>query len=136
MASDEFPSRLEWLRSVLDEFEGPLARYAARLTGDVDRARDIVQETFLRLCKEPRPKVEGRLAQWLFAVCRSRALDAKRKESRMSTITIGQNESCASKEPAAASATSPAALSDGRPWNLCGRPSIVVLNAMYSPLRP
>ncbi len=75
-----------WLREVIARWEGPLVRYAARVAGDLDRGRDAVQETFLRLCREERSAVESHSARWLFAVCRSRALDARRKESRMSVV--------------------------------------------------
>ncbi len=79
----------EWLRDVIARWEGPLVRYAARVAGDLDRGRDAVQETFLRLCRlndDERSEVESHPARWLFMVCRSRALDAKRKESRMSAV--------------------------------------------------
>ena len=48
------PSRLRWMQGVLAEYEGPLTRYAARITGDAELARDVVQEVFLRLCREAR----------------------------------------------------------------------------------
>ena len=76
----------EWLREVIARWEGRLVRYAARVAGDLDLGRDVVQETFLRLCREERSAVEEHLARWLFAVCRSRALDVRRKESRMSAV--------------------------------------------------
>lgn len=84
------PDRLIWLRSVLDKFEGPLTTYAARITGDADRARDVVQDAFLRLCREDPAELDGRVAQWLFAVCRSKALDVCRKEGRMQVLTERQ----------------------------------------------
>ena len=77
----------QWVRGAVDRFEGPLTLYAARLLGDADAARDVVQETFLRLCAQDRPNVEGRLAEWLFTVCRNRALDVLRKEGRMSQLS-------------------------------------------------
>lgn len=81
-------SASEWLRSVVARYEGPLLRYAARFTRDSERARDVVQDTFLRLCREDRTRLDGHLAQWLFQVCRHRALDVQRKEHRMrATLT-------------------------------------------------
>ncbi len=73
----------QWIRDAFDRHEGPLVRYALRLTGDLETARDVVQDTFLRLCREPRERVESHLAAWLFTVCRRRALDVARKLSRM-----------------------------------------------------
>ena len=68
------------------EFERPLLGYAARLTGNTEAARDVVQEVFLRLCREG-GQLNGRMPQWLFAVCRNLAIDAKRKGGCMTTMT-------------------------------------------------
>ena len=87
------------MRSVLDAYQGPLVRYAAHLTGDPDLARDVVQDTFLRLWKQNKQRVEGHLAQWLFTVCRNRALDVLRKEKRMSRLTGTGNLEPASTAP-------------------------------------
>jgi RNA polymerase sigma factor (sigma-70 family) len=76
-------SKAEWIRAVLERYEGPLTRYASQVTGDLDRARDVVQDTFLKLCEQERSEIENYLAEWLFTVCRNRALDVQRKEGRM-----------------------------------------------------
>lgn len=73
---------IEWVKEALEQYEGPLISYATRLTGDVESGRDVVQDTFLRLCTADRAKIEGHLAQWLYTVCRNRALDVQRKRSR------------------------------------------------------
>ena len=75
-----------WIRTVLEEHEQPLLRYAVRLTGSIELARDVVQDTFLRLLREDRATVEGHLRQWLFTVCRHRCIDLGRKEARMHTV--------------------------------------------------
>lgn len=81
---DSEPDNLSrWLRSAVARYEGPLVRYAARITGDLERARDVVQDTFLRLCEQDPAELNGRLAPWLYTVCRRRALDVRRKEQRM-----------------------------------------------------
>jgi RNA polymerase sigma-70 factor (ECF subfamily) len=76
----------EWIQSAVSQFEGPLTIYAARLLGDVDRARDVVQDTFLKLWQAERATVDGHLAKWLYTVCRNRALDVRRKEHRMTRL--------------------------------------------------
>ncbi len=58
----------------------------SRIAGDVERGRDVTQETFLRLCREPDVARAEHLGQWLFVVCRRLALDVARKESRMSSL--------------------------------------------------
>jgi RNA polymerase sigma factor (sigma-70 family) len=79
--------RAEWIAGALAHYETPLLRFATKLIRDGDRARDIVQETFLQLCQQDRAAVEGHLAAWLFRVCRNRALDLRRKETRVETIS-------------------------------------------------
>ncbi|RUL84625.1 RNA polymerase sigma factor [Tautonia sociabilis] len=72
-----------WVRAAVERFEAPLTRYAFRIVGEVETARDVVQETFLKLCGQDRDRVEPHLAEWLFTVCRNRALDVLRKEGRV-----------------------------------------------------
>lgn len=64
---------------LVDRYERPLLAYACRmLGGDWQAAQDAVQETFLRLCREDRRKIESRVAAWLFSVVRSRVIDMQR----------------------------------------------------------
>ena len=76
----------QWIVETLRLHEARLIRYATWILGDPERAREIVQETFLRLCKEDPAKISGHLAQWLFTVCRNLAFDARRKETRMTRL--------------------------------------------------
>jgi RNA polymerase sigma factor (sigma-70 family) len=78
--------RAEWIAEALARYEAPLLRFATKLVADADRARDLVQETFLQLCEQDRAAVEGHLAPWLFRVCRNRAFDLRRKETRVELI--------------------------------------------------
>lgn len=84
MAPDESNRRQEWVLAALDAYEGRLLRYAQRLTdGDVNLARDIVQHAFLQLCRQPPHELNGALGSWLYAVCRNRAIDLKRRGFRL-----------------------------------------------------
>jgi RNA polymerase sigma factor (sigma-70 family) len=94
------PEHDEWVRGAVDRFEGPLTLYAARLLRDQEAARDVVQEAFLKLCAADRAAVDGHLAEWLFTVCRNRALDVLRKEQRMSPLREEQVRRCLSTDPA------------------------------------
>lgn len=78
----------EWMREVVARWESDLVRYARHLLGDAERARDVVQETFLKLCQQDREQLDGHLTEWLFTVCRNGALDVRRKEQRMTTMTL------------------------------------------------
>ncbi len=88
-----------WVRSAVERFEGPLTLYASRLLGDADDARDVVQDTFLKLCGQTRDDLDGRLAEWLFTVCRNRALDVLRKEGRMTQLSQEQVQVRMSPDP-------------------------------------
>lgn len=71
----------------MDRHESALIRYAASILGDVERAREVVQDTFLRLCTATPEKIRDHLAQWLFTVCRNRAFDVRKKDQKMSPLS-------------------------------------------------
>jgi len=79
-------------------------RYATWLTGDGERARDVVQDAFLRLCSEDPNEVESYVVEWLFTVCRHRALDICRKENRIKPLTDFEIAAKSSDEPSPATA--------------------------------
>lgn len=87
----------DWMSGVVRRYEAPLIQYAWRITRCRERARDAVQETFLRLGKLPPGAIEGDPAKWLFTVCRTRALDICRKEHRMTYL----DQPAAEAEPSA-----------------------------------
>src|SRR5437899_12933854 len=72
----------ERMQILLRRFEIPLLQFATRITGDRERARDVVQETFVKFqnngaFQSPEP------ATWLFTDRRNGALNDCRKERRM-----------------------------------------------------
>lgn len=81
------------------EQQAPLLRYAARLLGDPDRARDVVQDTFVKFMAQPPEALNGHTVEWLFTVCRNRALDVLRKEGRLARFADGQEEHLAAPDP-------------------------------------
>ncbi|MDY0169560.1 MAG: sigma-70 family RNA polymerase sigma factor [Thermoguttaceae bacterium] len=94
----------QWIGSLVARYERPLCRYAFSLTGSATLAQDAVQETFLRLCKANRAKVEGHEAAWLFRVCRSRVFDIERKEKPVKSLTASHAAGLAAPDPAGAEA--------------------------------
>lgn len=52
----------------------------------------------MRLLAQPREHVDGHIAEWLFTVCRHRALDVARKEGRMKRFEEGEIERVSSGE--------------------------------------
>jgi RNA polymerase sigma-70 factor (ECF subfamily) len=70
------------MEEILRRYERPLLQFASRILGDPERARDVVQETFVKFQsngtrEQPEP------ATWLFTVCRNGALNVCRKERRL-----------------------------------------------------
>ena len=92
------------IRELLDRHETGLVTYVTRLVGDVERARDVVQDTFMRLLKQGnslRSQAPEVLARWLFTTARNRALDVVRKEQRMRAReqAVAAPESLADADP-------------------------------------
>jgi len=84
--SDDRLNRAAWIRKMLLDYEQALVRYAFGITGDLDIARDVVQDTFLKLCRANRAKVKDYMPAWLYRVCRNRAFDIRKKEGRMQPL--------------------------------------------------
>lgn len=85
-SADAQPSNPDVLRDAMAEYEKPLLGYAHSLLSDWDLARDVVQETFVKLHRELKSNQPENLKAWLFTVCRNRSLDILRKNKRM-TVT-------------------------------------------------
>ncbi len=89
-----------FVSAAVERHQAPLLRYAARLLGgDAERARDVVQDTFVRLMAQPPAEVDGHMAEWLFTVCRNRTHDVLRKEGRMKRFEEGQVEQLTAPDP-------------------------------------
>ena len=98
--SHDRPDASSFVQAAVARHQAPLLRYATRLLhGDADRARDVVQDTFVRLMAQPPEAVDGHVAEWLFTVCRNRTHDVQRKEGRMSLFAEGQAERIVAVEP-------------------------------------
>ncbi len=74
------------LTTLLERFELPLLHYATRILGDRERARDVVQETFVQWQRARRWQTDAAPAKWLFTVCRNRAFNICRKEKRLTYL--------------------------------------------------
>jgi RNA polymerase sigma factor (sigma-70 family) len=90
----------ERVRGAIDEFEVPLTRYAMSLLRDLARARDAVQDTFIKLYRQPvETMAEAKVKSWLFTVCCNRSLDILKKEICMISIDEEQIGKVRSAEP-------------------------------------
>ena len=72
-----------WITATVESHEARLIGYAARILGDWHRARDAVQDVFVKLCDESPGALGGAITVWLFTAVRNRAFDIMRKEHRM-----------------------------------------------------
>jgi RNA polymerase sigma-70 factor (ECF subfamily) len=79
-------SKEQFIQQAMADFESPLLGYATTILHDFDRARDVVQDTFIRLCQQDIHKVRDSLKSWLFTVCRNRALDLLRKDKNIQPL--------------------------------------------------
>ena len=74
---------MEWVRTALERHEAPLVRYAARITGDAESARDVVQEAFLRAFRAlPGFKGQAKFSSWLYRITLNLCRDWVRRERR------------------------------------------------------
>ena len=74
------------VETALREHESALVHYCSGLlNGDWDRARDVVQDAFLKLCRQDPAAVGQNVKSWLFTVCRNRAYDILRGNKRWKT---------------------------------------------------
>lgn len=83
LTPQEFES---FINQAVTDHESSLIGYARTYLYDLDRARDVVQDTFIRLCKQDPEKVEVHLKSWLFTVCRNRCFDVIRKDKRIESL--------------------------------------------------
>ncbi len=70
----------------INEYESALINYANSIIRDSERAKDVVQETLIKLYGQDPEKVSNFLKSWLFTVCRNRCFDIIRKEKRMTNM--------------------------------------------------
>ncbi|MGF1679102.1 MAG: RNA polymerase sigma factor [Candidatus Methylacidiphilales bacterium] len=77
--TDSPGDRTSWLKTAWERYESPLLGYTRQITGDLEEARDVVQDSFVKLCRERPAKVGDPPGAWLYRVCRNRALDLYRR---------------------------------------------------------
>jgi RNA polymerase sigma-70 factor, ECF subfamily len=82
----------DWVAEVFARLEIPLVAYVTKhLCGDYEAARDVVQETFVKLCQQAWPDIEAHSTAWMYRTCRNRAIDLNRREGLMSKTISGSD---------------------------------------------
>jgi len=92
----------ERMEALMRRFEVPLGQFATRIIGDRERARDVVQETFMKFQCNGASHSDAATAEpatWLFTVCRNSALNVCRKERRMMYLDEELIESRENEQP-------------------------------------
>ena len=88
------------LEMIISEHEAGLLRYATRLLNDPSLAKDVVQETFIKLCRgwSNGSRPDQQLRGWLYRVTHNQAIDHIRKESRLKELHKAEAEERGSEE--------------------------------------
>jgi RNA polymerase sigma-70 factor (ECF subfamily) len=78
------------VRALYEEHAGPLLGYVRRLTGDSQRAEDVVQETIIRAWRNPAvaARDHGSIRPWLLVVARNIVIDHARA-GRSRPVEVG-----------------------------------------------
>jgi len=72
------------MEAVIDAYQAPLLRYAARLLNNATLAQDVVQNALVKLFRQWQPGLQpgAHLRNWLYRVVHNEAVDAIRSEER------------------------------------------------------
>ena len=89
--------RREHLEAVVDAYEAPLLRYAARLLNNAALAQDVVQNVLVKLFRQwpVGMQADPRLKSWLYRVTHNEAVDLIRAEERRKRLHVRQAEDAA-----------------------------------------
>jgi RNA polymerase sigma-70 factor (ECF subfamily) len=75
-----------------------LLGYLMRMTGSVEHAEDLFQETFKRVHEKADTFRGNRIKSWLFAIATNVAIDGFRKDSRLQVTSLNQKLDCDDEE--------------------------------------
>jgi RNA polymerase sigma-70 factor (ECF subfamily) len=89
--NDSKADKLSWMHAELGRLGAPLLRHATRITGDAERGRDVVQDTYLRLWESDGVRLDGQVRDWLFRVCHNRAVDVRRRERHLRPVGASEH---------------------------------------------
>jgi RNA polymerase sigma factor (sigma-70 family) len=79
-------TREKFIEQAIAAHQSALIGYASTILNDTDLARDVVQDTFVRMCHQDLGKIHESIKSWLFTVCRNRSLDMLRKDKRVQQL--------------------------------------------------
>jgi len=99
-------ARRRRIEAAIRDYQQPLLRYVARLLHNATLAQDVVQNVFVKLCRQwqPRGEVEESLKPWLYRVAHNEAVDLVRREERRRALHQNSTEAVADLQHADAEA--------------------------------
>ena len=71
-----------------------LLGYLTRMTGSIELAEDLFQETFKRVHEKTDAFRGNRIKSWLFAIATNVAIDGFRRDSRLQVTSLNQKLDC------------------------------------------
>ncbi|MHC4284410.1 MAG: RNA polymerase sigma factor [Planctomycetota bacterium] len=71
-----------------------LLGYLTRMTGSIEQAEDLFQETFKRVHEKADTFRGSRIKSWLFAIATNVAIDGFRRNSRLQVTSLNQKLDC------------------------------------------
>jgi RNA polymerase sigma-70 factor (ECF subfamily) len=72
---------------LVDRYRAPVVRLAYSLTHDVDDAKDVAQDAFLRAFRNIESfRPDRPFSRWLFVIARNASLDAIRRRRRLASV--------------------------------------------------
>ena len=96
--------------SIVENYQAPVQRYLYRMTGDLELAKDLTQDTFVQAYSAIlRTDSKLSLRAWLYRIATNNALHALRRARRLSFISLSHRHQ---DDAAARSQTSRAATDD------------------------
>lgn len=81
------------LTVLVDRYQGPLVGYLTGIVNDAERARDLAQETFLRIYRHASLyRTTSRFTTWLFHIARNVARDELRSRRRRPQLCSAEEQ--------------------------------------------
>ena len=80
-------AKKQWIMSMVQQHESGLISYAFCFVKNIEVARDLVQDTFLKLWQQDTTKLKSYPKAWMFYVCRNHCLDYLKKEKPMVSVS-------------------------------------------------
>lgn len=77
------------ISEIIQKYQPGLVRYVGRWLPEM-RAREVVQDTFMKLTQQDFEKIKDKLGEWLYTVSRNRAMDVLKKDNRITWMGEGE----------------------------------------------